>query len=224
MEVSNLKPGPFFVYIVNVSSHSCFLGWKLWSSVQKKNVCGFLIMSHGHAVKQRNFQQCGYMWRMTWYQVVDPPDPIAKTITHDIHVIGHIWYFTVANVANQTAPTKNCWVKPNMRQFTEKSGHQTLTTLFSRDGHAESQLLFQQLSVEPVLPSTFAALPVFHGPLDCWDIATSWKLGASPCQSMCLPSLELTYLMKIHGWFRWISFWRPAYFQGRTVSFRECNL
>ena len=30
--------------------------------------------------------------------------------------------------------------------------------------------------------------------------------------------------LKMDGWNTIVSFWGPAYFQGRTVSFRECKL
>ena len=42
-----------------------------------------------------------------------------------------------------------------------------------------------------------------------------------------VPSLKLTASLhlKIDGWkITFLSFWGPAYFQGRTVSSRECTL
>ncbi len=36
-----------------------------------------------------------------------------------------------------------------------------------------------------------------------------------------IPSLKLTCLLKMDGWNTILSYWVSAYFQGRTVSFRE---
>ena len=39
-----------------------------------------------------------------------------------------------------------------------------------------------------------------------------------------VPPLKLTFShLKMDGWNTIVSFWGPAYFQGRTVSFRDCN-
>ncbi len=38
-----------------------------------------------------------------------------------------------------------------------------------------------------------------------------------------IPSLKLTWHLKMDGWNTIVSFWGPAYFQVRAVSFRQAN-
>ena len=63
-------------------------------------------------------------------------------------------------------------------------------------------------------------------------MAQVWDKKSSPIKSVgdlylpVLPSLKLTASLplKMDGWNICVSFWGPAYFQGRfAVSFRECN-
>ena len=58
--------------------------------------------------------------------------------------------------------------------------------------------------------------------------SVGWKpIPSSTClPSGKLPSLKLTWHLKMDGWNTIVSFWGPAYFifRGENVSFRECNL
>ena len=56
----------------------------------------------------------------------------------------------------------------------------------------------------------------------------AWKHSLTPSRWTIRPIRQLHFLKlrvrtwKMDGWFRWVSFWGPAYFRGQTVKLPDC--
>ena len=79
---------------------------------------------------------------------------------------------------------------------------------------------YQYLCFHPQQSVTSPQVKVSDEELDRYELEA---IEHESVQDALLPSLKLTWHLKMDGWNTIVSFWGPAYFQGRTVSFRECT-